>query len=434
MEYLGMPQKGLSPIARLALSQFHSTFDDLLSVQAFITPFSRSLLENTFEMIMWFDRTKYDYENFERTARVAYHFLENGSQVKHKAVAQQFYAVIDKIIPALNNGRQAQAEANQIPKDNADARIEKHLAYYKVMYEGLLPFVCAPVIYAFGIAKNIKDKAFSPSDDGKVDLNAISKMNRWLVYTENRLAIGLNSHLRNAYAHNNYRILDDAQVELWDRSWGPEIWQLDQLIKICDQFWVNALGITCGLVLYDINNRWIIENRRWVSPTQAPRLRRKELDAAIDSIADGLGFYLGKLEILPNRVSMTLSAKSKGIDQDGEFYMGYKDHTRLFKIPMWYEEKRVIDQLTRMLHRLIPYVETQNEVSIHVASPDDAPLGVLVTDFPTIIGLQLADAKPDTVESIRHVFKIDTLGDCVTFVEKEGAPRFIGARPVTPNN
>jgi len=60
-----MPQKGQSPIARLALSQFHRTFDDLLSVQAFVTPFSRSLLENIFEMIMWFGRTKHDYENIE---------------------------------------------------------------------------------------------------------------------------------------------------------------------------------------------------------------------------------------------------------------------------------------------------------------------------------------------------------------------------------
>lgn len=331
-----MPQKEQSPIARLALSQFHRSFDDLLSVQALITPFSRSLLEAIFEMIMWFGRTKHDYENFERSARVAYHFLENGSQLKHKAVAQQFSAVIDKIIPALNNSRQAQTEATQVPEDNADARIEKYLTYYKVMYEGLLPFVYAPVIYAFGIAKNIKDKAFRPSDDGKVALNAVSKMNKWLVYTENRLAIGLNSHLRNAYAHNSYKILDDAQVELWDRSWGPEIWQLDRLIKICDQFWVNALGITCGLVLYDINNRWIIENRGWVSPTQALRLRRKELDAAIDSIADELGFYLKNIEALPNRVSITLSTKSKGIDQEGDLYMGYKSHTNLFKIPMWY--------------------------------------------------------------------------------------------------
>jgi hypothetical protein len=429
-----MPQKGQSPIARLALSQFHRTFDDLLSVQAFITPFSHSLLENIFEMVMWFGRTKDDYEDFERTARVAYHFLENGSQVNHKSVAQKFYAVIDRVIPALNSSRQAQAEANQIPEDNADARIEEHLKYYKVMYEGFLPFICAPVIFAFAVAKNIKDKAFSPDDSGKADLNSISKMNKWLAYTENRLAIGLNSHLRNAYAHNNYRILDDAQVKLWDRSWGPEIWHLNQLSKICDQLWVNALGITCGLVLYDINNRRTVESHGWVSPKQAPHLRRQELHAVIESITDELGFYLRGEKTLPNGIFMTLCVKPKGIDQESKLYMGYKSHTALFKIPLWYEEKRVIDQLTIMLHRLIPYFETQDEVSINVVSLDDASLGSLITDFRTLIGLQLKDTKRETVESIRQAFKIDTIRDCVTFVEKEGAPRFVGRGPARPDN
>jgi len=428
-----MPQKEQSPIAKFALPQFHRTFDDLLSVQALITPFSRSPIEYIYEMIMWFGRTKHDYENFERTARVTYHFLENGSQVNHKAVAQQFAAIIDKIIPALNNSRQAQAEADQIPEDNADARIEKYLVYYKVMYEGLLPFIFAPVVYAFGIAKNIKDKAFSPGGNGKLDLNAIGKMNKWLVYTENRLAIGLNSHVRNAYAHNNYRILDDAQVELRDRSWGPEIWHLDQLLKLCDQLWVNALGITCALVLYDINNRRIVEERGWVSPTPAPRLRRQELNTVIAANAEELGFYLKEVEALPNGVSITLSTKPKGIDQEGKLYKGYKNHTDVFKIPMWYEEKRVIDQLTIMLHRLIPYFEPQNEVSINVVSPDDLSLGSLITDFRTLIGLQLKDTKAETVESIRQVFKTDTLGDCNTFVEKEGAPRFAGRGPAMPD-
>ena len=105
-----------------------------------------------------------------------------GSQTEHKAVAQQFYAVIDKIILALNNSRQARAEAEEIPEDNADARIEKYLMYYKAMYEGLLPLICAPVIYAFDIANNINDKAFNPDSNGKIDLHAISKMNKWLMY------------------------------------------------------------------------------------------------------------------------------------------------------------------------------------------------------------------------------------------------------------
>jgi len=415
------------------LPQFHDSFDDLLGVQAFITPFSRLLLETIFERIMWFGRTKHDYNVFERTARVAYHFLENGSKANHKAVAKQFYAVINEVVPALNDSCRAQIEADQIPKDNADDRIEKYLTYYKAMYEGLLPFICAPVVYAFGIAKNIKNKAFSPGINGKIDLHTISKMNKWLVYSENRLAIGLNSHVRNAYAHNNYRILDDAKVELWDRDWGPEIWQLDQLIQLCDQLWVNALGITCALVLYDINNNWIVGARGWVSPTKAPHLRRQELKSAIEAIADELGFYLEKVEALSNGVSITLSTKPKGIDQEGKLYMGYKSHTDFFKIPVRYEEKRVIDQLMIMLHHLIPYFETQNEVSINVVSWDDVSLGSLITDFCTFISLQLEDTKPETVDAIRYVFKTDTLGDCVTFVEKEGAPKFVGRGPARPD-
>jgi hypothetical protein len=154
----------------------------------------------------------------------------------------------------------------------------------------------------------------------------------------------------------------------------------------------------------------------------------------IEVIADELGFYLEKVETLPNGVSITLSTKPEGIDQESELYMGYKNYTDLFKIPMWYEEKRAIDQLTIMLHRLIPYFETLNEVSVNVVSPDDVFLGSLITDFCTLIGLQLKDTKPETVESVRQVFKTDTLGNCTTFIEKEGAPRFIGRGPGGPDN
>jgi len=206
------------------------------------------------------------------------------------------------------------------------------------------------------------------------------------------------------------------------------------LIKLCDQLWVNALGIICALVLYDINNRLIIEDRGWVSSVQLLRLRREELNTAIDAIADELGFYLKNIEVLTDKVSITLSTKSKGIDQESKLMLGYKNHVKLFKIPMWYEKKRVIDQLTMMLHRLMHYFETQSEVSIHVISQDDKPLGILIADFPTLIGLRLTNFDPETVESIRHSFKSDTIGASITFVKKEGAPKFFGNGPVTPKD
>ncbi len=113
--------------------------------------------------------------------------------------------------------------------------------------------------------------------------------------------------------------------------------------------------------------------------------------------------------------------------------LGYEDRVQLFKLPMWYEEKRVVDQLIIILHCIIPYVEAQTEVFIQVFSPDDKLLGELITDLPTLIGLRVTNFEPKTVETIRHAFKADTLGDCVTFVEKEGVPRWVGTRPVTPN-
>ena len=181
--------------------------------------------------------------------------------------------------------------------------------------------------------------------------------------------------------------------------------------------------------MYDVNNRRIMEDRGWISSIPTPPLRRKEINATVDSLANELGFYMDSLEIVPNHISLNLRTKSKGIELDAEQIMGYKTHTEYLKIPIWYEERRVIDQLTKMLHRLIPYFEDQNEVSFCITTIDNTPVGTLTTDFGTLISLNLSDTKSDTVESVRHNFKTDTLGDSTTFIEFEGAPRLVGIGP-----
>ncbi len=133
-----MPRKERSPIARIALSQFRRSFDDLLRPQAYLNSFSQYLIEIVVEIVMWFGRPKDDYENFERTARVANYFLEVGTQKKPEAVASKFILVLDKLIPALNISRMAESKAKQVSEDDPDTRIENYLAYYKVLYEGLL--------------------------------------------------------------------------------------------------------------------------------------------------------------------------------------------------------------------------------------------------------------------------------------------------------
>lgn len=427
-----MTQNRYPPTVELAMTRFRQSFGDLLSAQALITPFTEHLIKGTFTNITWFGRTKHDYENFERTARSAYYFLEQGSHIRHKDVAQKFALIIDRVILAINSSGEAGSKAKKVPEGDPVNRIKQYLEYYKVMYEGLLPLICAPVVYAFGITKNVQDNTFTPKSDGKIGLHVLSKMEKLFVYQDNRLVIGLNSHVRNAYAHENYTILDDAKVELWDRSWGPEVWSLEQLIELCDKLWVNALGITCALALYDINNRKIVAERGWISSIKLPKLRREEIKTVIDTNSNELGFYLKDMSVSPNRLSLTLTTKPKGIDQESELLLGYKNHVELYKMPMWYEEKRVIDQLIIMLHRLIPYFDSQSKVSIKVISWDDKSLGVLKTDFSTVIGLQLTNFNPEIVENIRHLFKVDTLADCTTFVEKKDEPIYVGSKPVTP--
>ena len=429
-----------SPLVKFALPRFEQSFSDLLSVRRQIDLFDQALIEDVFEQIMWFERTERDYEEFERTARAAYHFLEQGSQTKHKSVAQAFLVMADKIIPAMNRCVEARREAEKAKDGDADIRIKKYLEYYKTMYEGLIPVACGPVVLAFALAKGIKDKAFVPAGDGKINPKVLNKMEKWLVYPENRLSRGLNSHVRNAYAHESYKILDDAQVQLWDvdlhnpkRSWGPEVWHLDRIIKQCDHLWVNALGIVCALALYDVNNRSTMEAHGWTTRPEPPSLRRHELEMVVSSISNRLGFRLEHIAVTDGRVGISLSTQLQGIDQEAKLMLGGDTWVDLYKVKMWYEERRVIDQLTIMLYRLAPYFETLFEVSVDVASPDKTPLGRLVTDFDTLIGLRLPNAKAQTVDKIRHVFRQDTLGGSMTFVEMEGTPRFVGRVPAARN-
>lgn len=189
------------------------------------------------------------------------------------------------------------------------------------------------------------------------------------------------------------------------------------------------MGITCSLVLYDVNNRRSATARGWITPQQGPQLRREELNDTINNIADNLGFYMKGLTQSDNRISITLSPKPRGIDQDSKLYMGYEDHSRFYKVRMWYEEKRMIDQLTRMLVTLAPYVKAESEVLINVVSLEGASLGVLSVDLPVILDLNLTDTDPDTVDSIRSVYKTDTIGETVTYIEKRGVPRLAGIGP-----
>jgi hypothetical protein len=431
-----MPMNRRPPIAAIAMSEFQRSFPDLISVVAQVIPFDKTLIEEIYERVLWFGRTEEDYKSFEKTARVAYSFLNQGSLTKYTDVAQQFLRVVNDITPALNRSLESSNEATKVAKDDFDTRIKNYLVYYKTMYEGLLPIVLSPVIYAFGIAKHKNDKKLVPRADGKIDLGALKVVGKWSGTPENRLAIGLNNHLRNAYAHEQYRILDDGKVELWDidphrpnNSWGPEIWDIEQIVKICDQLWFNALGIVCGLVIFHINNHKGMEGKGLALAFEPSRLRRHELKDAIESLSNELSFELKKVELSPLKTDIGLSTMIKGIDQEEQIRFGYSDGTECcYKRPVKYEEKRVIDQTVTLLYRLIPYFDIKTKVQIQVFSPDQEEMGILATDLSTLVNLKFQGSMSKGVDLIRHSFEFDTIGNANMYVRKENSLKRVSAR------
>jgi hypothetical protein len=425
-----------SPLVEIAPLRFRYSFGDLISVNAISTYFDQTLLNYIFEKVMWFGRPESNYTEFEQSARAAYQFLKEGAQIKPKEVANQFYFVIERVQLAINKAILAQGKAKNVPPNDVDNQIQEHLAYYKVLCEALLPLVCAPVLYAFGISKNIKESVFIPSVDGKVNLKAIKRMEKWLAYHGNQLDSGFNEHVRNAYAHESFRILDDGKVELIDRDphnpkkcWGPEVWSFEQLATLCDKLWINTLGITCGLLIYMINNQGELEKKGWIPSIEHIKLRQEELQNYIEALSDRFGFDTSEVSLLPSKISLTLIPRGKGIDQDTDLLMAGETLVNIFRQRIWYEERRVIDQVVPMLYELVAVLDQDCEIDIRLIKGTD-PIGELMTDAGMVSKLPIREFSSTTIDTVRNRFKVDTLGDSITYVEKRGTPRHIETRPV----
>ncbi len=204
-----------SPLRFVALNLFTEEFGDLVSVRAEITPFERSLIEGAYELL-WldtFDRAA--RVSWAQTLRAAFRILDNGALKEPQLVWESYIRVVNELVPSLRSSFEKRRSLKAKNVDN-DALIESQLNSYKSVYEGLLPLIFAPVVHAFGVANDPEEKAFLPRQDGRINLLAIRKMEKWVRPPQNRLAVGLNQHVRNAYSHEYYRVLDHGRVSMRD--------------------------------------------------------------------------------------------------------------------------------------------------------------------------------------------------------------------------
>lgn len=417
-----------SPIRTLALKLFQQRFGDLFSVRAEIAEFERSLIEGTYELMWLRNYPELDYRGWERTVRAAFHFLDRGFLFEDRKLAGTFLISANRIVPTLHKSFLKRRETERASGDNEDIQIERYLAYYKTMYEGLLPVIMAPVVFAFSVINHIKDRSFIPRNDGRISLKAIQKMERWLVYTDNRLAIGLNGHIRNAYSHETYRILDGGEVELWDTSpfdpkkkWGPEIWTLDSLRNLCNDLWFNSLAVVCAFAIFTINNRRLIIDRGWADSASLPPLRRDEFQRVAEAFANYLSFNVEGFERSNNTLRIRLSTRPKGIDQDEEIFFGGDNWARRFKVRVNYVKVRVIEQVLCFLQRLRVYLNGIHEVLVSVQDPEGQSLGEALIDVDSLDKLEGPTKEP--IEAAIKRFKLDSLGDSIMFVKIEAPPK-----------
>jgi len=402
-----------TPIKRLAITEFRRQFGDLFSIKAEIDDFERILIENTYEL-MWLNKySKSDLKKKKKTVRASFSFLDKGFLVSPKKVAMAFTGSIELVPPALNNSWSKKVNAESVSPIDFDEQIERYLSFYKTMYEGLIPVIMAPIVYSFALYRKISNiSSFKPHSDGRISLNAINKMDKWRIRPQNRLAIGLNNHIRNAYSHERYRILDDAKVEMWDKNihkkkkWGPEIWSLEELKDICNLLWHNSQAITCALALFSINNKKTIHARGWFTPSPVPQLREAELRSSLEQFAGKLSFKLKNHEINEKNINLTLATKPKGINQESEIFVGGKI-PRKFIQPIRYVEVPVIEQTLGFLQSIYGLVAPDKILSISFIDWTDEQLGKISIKVSKIAEIQGPELSTFDIE--RKKLITDTL-------------------------
>lgn len=255
-------------------------------------------------------------------------------------------------------------------------------------------------------------------------------MEKYSAYPEMRLKTGLNKHVRNAYSHEYYEILDGGKVKLWDVKptkrtvvWGPEIWAVESLSDLCDQLWFTAQAILTAIVIYSINYRKVsIERGWWTTKTVHEPLRVGDMERVAKHSSMLAGFKAREISLNDRILMLTLDTPVKGIDQESEILMGGgKGPSLMFKLPIRYVETMVIEQVLSLLQRLEAYTDNFDSVEITVQAFPDKLIGRASINNTSMQRLEGPSRLP--IQEARKLLAVDTLGDAVMYYEEQGPIR-----------
>lgn len=424
------------PFEDLAFPTFAREFHELFSVRTEPSDYEYLFVTSIYSQLFLMQVEKEERARWNKTVRAAHHYLDHGALKSARAVSEAFMRIADQLPQALNG-----IHAHRVASEDAvgsDARIRALLAYYKALLEGVVTLAAAPIAVGFALVHNAnKAKEFFPKPDGRVSLRAIETMEKWAETPSHRLKEGMNVHIRNAYSHERYRLMDGERVELWDedrhgrRTWGPETWTGDQLEALCQRLYITVLGMVTALVIFGMNYRTLIAARGWVpSDIQRPPLRYAEAKRLIEELADHNSFSLTDFRREEDELGVVLTTWHRGIDQVEEIVVGGDGWGEVYERPVRYEEGLVIEFAIGLLQRIAHSVGNAVRFWAEVHNPNGDPIGRVSVTRAAMD--QMSGRSPGGIELDRKLADVDTLGAATMWLRTESPVRKAGAGRAAP--
>ncbi len=417
-----------SPFQQLAVPEFLRTFDDLLSPTAELSWFERLLIQRTYELVVLGHYERDQLKAIENTSRVAYKILQDGASRSLEAVVAPFIFNIERVTRSLNRGWRLRRDAFETA--NSEKHLLALLSFYKTLYEGIMPVLFAPIIASMAIAGGKKTaKAYKIDQEGKAKLSQLQQIQYEWTSQKKQLAQGLNSHLRNSYSHECYRVLDGGRVELWDidprtgnYSWGPLVYTEDMLIEECEALWRNALGVVNAWALFSVNNRKIIDQGKYCDslPIARDPLRVEEIEDLCKVVLSERGLDIISFEIADEQLILKLRCQLKGVDQDSKMFIQSGHRVRKFIVRMKYYEVPIIEQLMGAFQIIRHQIRQEFEFTATVLSIENTTSGEVrghTRQFQKYEGKKLP-----IISEFRKELPVDTLGSATTWMLDEALP------------
>lgn len=419
-----MLDKHRSPFEDFAFPEFKREFGDLFSVRAEVGDYEYSMIAGVMSNLCFVQFEEGDHPHFHKTVRAAHYYLDHGALKRPRDVCEAYMYIVNEIPLALNRVMEKRSFARDAV--DADKRIDAFFELYKTLYEGLMTLIVTPVIVGFALCYDSKAKEFVPKSNGRVDLKAIESMEKWMLYPSNRLREGLNRHVRNAYAHERYRILDGERVEMWDEdrrgklSWGPEIWALERLEALCHRLYLTCLGVVLALILFGINYRKLITDRGWMpAGIQQPPLRLEQVKRLFESMAEYNSFTITKFERDGKLLRLNFKTHHRGIDQDVEMLVGGDGWARGYKKPVKYLQVLIVQQVLGVLQRATHNIDGVDRFHAVIKNENDADMGEFLISLTALQNIK--GPRKGQIADDRKQAEIDTLGENQMWVKIEGA-------------